>query len=76
MALCFSLVMTHPFTDGNKRIGHAAMETMLVLNGFEITADTDVQEPLMLDLAAGLIARERLFNWLGAHIVDLTPPQP
>jgi death on curing protein len=26
-ALCFSLVMNHPFIDGNKRVGHAAMET-------------------------------------------------
>ncbi|MFH1240786.1 MAG: Fic family protein [Pseudomonadota bacterium] len=25
-ALCFFLVMNHPFVDGNKRIGHAAME--------------------------------------------------
>ncbi len=31
-ALCFSLVMNHPFIDGNKRIGHAAMETFLILN--------------------------------------------
>ena len=23
-ALCFSLVMNHPFIDGNKRVGHAA----------------------------------------------------
>jgi prophage maintenance system killer protein len=35
--LCFSLVMNHPFVDGNKRIGHAAMETFLVLNGCSIT---------------------------------------
>jgi death-on-curing protein len=26
-AICFSLVMNHPFVDGNKRVGHAAMET-------------------------------------------------
>jgi len=32
-ALCFSLVMNHPFADGNKRVGHAAMETSLILNG-------------------------------------------
>ncbi len=25
-ALCFSLVNNHPFVDGNKRVGHAAME--------------------------------------------------
>ena len=30
--LCFSLVTNHPFVDGNKRVGHAAMETFLVLN--------------------------------------------
>ena len=35
-ALCFSLVMNHPFVDGNKRVGHLAMETLLALNGKEI----------------------------------------
>ena len=52
-ALCFSLVRNHPFVDGNKRVGHAAMETFLVLNGTEIAAAVDDQERLMLDLAAG-----------------------
>jgi fido (protein-threonine AMPylation protein) len=35
-ALCLALVQSHPFVDGNKRVGHAAMETFLVLNGTEI----------------------------------------
>ena len=35
-ALGFSLIQNHPFVDGNKRIGHAAMETTLVLNGGEL----------------------------------------
>jgi hypothetical protein len=26
-ALCFALIQDHPFVDGNKRVGHAAMET-------------------------------------------------
>lgn len=30
-ALGFSIVMNHPFVDGNKRAGHAEMETFLVL---------------------------------------------
>lgn len=37
-ALCLALVQGHPFVDGNKRVGHAAMETFLVLNGTEIDA--------------------------------------
>ena len=28
----------HAFIDGNKRIGHAATETFLILNGSEIDA--------------------------------------
>ena len=67
-ALCFSLVRNHPFVDGNKRVGHAAMETFLVLNGSEIDAAVDEQERLMLDLAAGLIDRSRLTDWLRQHL--------
>jgi death-on-curing protein len=60
-ALCFALVRDHPFIDGNKRVGHAAMETFLVLNGAEIDAEVADQERVMLDLAAGRIERsERL----------------
>ncbi|MEL7362425.1 MAG: type II toxin-antitoxin system death-on-curing family toxin [Bacteroidota bacterium] len=67
--LAYALVMGHPFVDGNKRIGHAAMETFLVLNGFEIDADVDEQERLFLDLAAGLVERETLAGWVEAHTV-------
>ena len=40
-ALGFSIIMNHPFVDGNKRTGHAAMEIFLVLNGLEIDAGID-----------------------------------
>jgi death-on-curing protein len=43
-ALGFSLIQNHPFLDGNKRTGHAAMETFLVLNGHEIQATVDEQQ--------------------------------
>jgi death-on-curing protein len=36
--LCFSIVQGHPFVDGNKRTGHAAMAAFLLLNGVEIDA--------------------------------------
>ena len=53
-ALGFSLIRNHPFIDGNKRIGHAAMEVFLVLNGFEIHASVDEQEELILQVASGI----------------------
>ena len=67
-ALCFALVEGHPFVDGNKRVGHAAMETFLVLNGTEITAPVDEQERLMLDLAAGRVSRGLLTDWLRQYV--------
>lgn len=41
--LCFSIVQAHPFVDGNKRAGHAAMATFLLLNGTEIESSDDSQ---------------------------------
>ena len=66
--LCFSIVQGHPFVDGNKRTGHAAMATFLLLNGTDIDATTDQQEQLMLDLASGRVSREQLTAWLSAHV--------
>ena len=42
-AICLSLVMNHPSVDGNKRVGHASMETFLILNGYELRADVDAR---------------------------------
>jgi death-on-curing protein len=71
-SLCFSLIMNHPFVDGNKRIGHAAMETFLILNGYEIDATTDDQEQIILDLAAGKVTRHEFATWLKSHIHRIT----
>ena len=68
-ALGFSLISNHPFIDGNKRIGHAAMETFLVLNGYEITAGVDEQERLILSIASGEINRKQLNDWLYKYAI-------
>jgi len=67
-ALCYSLVNNHPFLDGNKRVGHAAMEVFLVLNGMEINAGVDDQERVILSVAASRMRREELAAWLSEVI--------
>jgi death on curing protein len=67
-ALGFSLVCNHPFVDGNKRIGHAAMETFLVLNGWELEAAIDEQEQVILRLAAGTLERDEFTAWVQSHL--------
>jgi death-on-curing protein len=66
--LGFSLIQGHPFVDGNKRIGHAAMEVFLVLNGVEVAASVDEQEGVVLQVASGQLSRERFAEWLEQHV--------
>lgn len=49
-ALGYSLINNHSFLDGNKRVGHAAMEIFLMLNGYEIQATVEEQENLILNV--------------------------
>jgi death-on-curing protein len=70
-ALCFSLVRNHPFSDGNKRVGHAAAETFLVLNGYELIASVDEAEQIVLGVAGGHLSRESLQEWIRLKMVKL-----
>ena len=63
-ALGYSLIQNHPFADGNKRVGHAALETFLILNGCELSADIDEAERVILGVAAGEVDRDRFASWI------------
>jgi death on curing protein len=71
-ALGFSLIQNHPFVDGNKRAGHAAMESFLMFNGYEISANVDEQVDLILGVASGKIDRNTFTAWLNNHVTDLS----
>ncbi len=70
-AMGFSLACNHGFIDGNKRIGHAAMEAMLVANGYELDAEIDEQERVFLELADGQLKRDTFTEWVSQHMVPL-----
>jgi len=69
-ALGFSLIQNHPFVDGDKRTGHAAMEMFLVLNGYEISATLEEQVKVILQVAASELRREAFTDWLRGHITQ------
>jgi death-on-curing protein len=71
--LGFAIIQNHPFIDGNKRLAHAAMETFLILNEYEILASTDAQEQAILGVAAGTIDREAFTTWLRHHAGPVRP---
>lgn len=67
-AYAFGLAKNHPFIDGNKRIALIALESFLVLNGFELVAD-DVQCVMtILSLASGELDEGQLAEWIRTHM--------
>jgi death-on-curing protein len=70
----FSLINNHPFVDGNKRIGHAVVEAMLMLNGFELSAGVDESEAEILAVAAGQRSREQFRAWIESKMVEFDGP--
>lgn len=70
-ALGFSLIQNHPFADGNKRTGHAAMESFLALNSYEINASTEEQVEIILSVASSKLSREDFAEWLSNHTQEL-----
>ncbi len=67
-ALMHSLVMNHPFVDGNKRVGaHAAM-LMLAFNGVRCEITPEDLEELTLSVARGELNAESLAIWFRQRI--------
>ncbi|OFW29286.1 MAG: hypothetical protein A3H97_08970 [Acidobacteria bacterium RIFCSPLOWO2_02_FULL_65_29] len=62
-ALMHSLVLNHPFVDGNKRIGVAAAEFFLERNASILEASDEELEQLSLAVAEGKMAVEALAIW-------------
>ena len=62
-ALMHSLVLNHPFMDGNKRIGVHAAEFFLERNDYALDATDQELEKLTLTVAEGRLAVEALAIW-------------
>lgn len=75
-ALGNSLISNHPFTDGNKRVGHAAMEVILLLNGHEIVASVDDQEEVIINVASGTMSHDKFASWIEQRVVECPDAAP
>ena|ERR1035437_3718957 len=67
-ALIESVVLNHPFTDGNKRTGYVLMRIVLLENGFDIKASQDEKYDFVCAIANGTIKIEEIKGWLSEHI--------
>lgn len=67
-AYLFHLVRDHPFIDGNKRVGLAALLAFLGLNSRWLDANPEGLEKLVLDVAAGKISQAEVAVFVQHHM--------
>lgn len=64
-ALFESLIMNHPFVDGNKRVAFFATDVFLRLNGWRLEVDPDEAHVLLIRLLEeGRCDFGRLLTWI------------
>lgn len=66
-----SLIINHPFIDGNKRIAYVAMHVLLNLSGIKIQATEDEQYNFVISASTGSIGFDEIKSWLAANSVKI-----
>jgi death-on-curing protein len=67
-AMMHSLVMNHPFVDGNKRVGAHAVLLFLAANGYRTDLSARELEEITLTVARGELDSEALAIWFRQRI--------
>lgn len=70
-ALLESLIVNHPFVDGNKRVGMLSMVALLAENGMEITADGENLYQFIISVSTGSLDYKQILAWLRVNILDV-----
>ena len=69
-ALFESLIMNHPFVDGNKRVAFFATDVFLRLNGWKLEVETEAAHMFIIDsLERGECDYANVLTWLQESIV-------
>lgn len=68
-AIFESLVINHPFMDGNKRISYVLMRLILLENGFDITASQDEKYEMVITASMGQIRFDEIKNWIAERVI-------
>ncbi len=68
-ALMHSLILNHPFVDGNKRVGVAAAELFVEINGGIVHTTDEEFEHIALTTAEGRVSAEAVAIWFRQRLL-------
>jgi death-on-curing protein len=66
-----SIIINHPFVDGNKRTGYVLMETTLRLGAIKINAADEELYSFVINISTGTIHFDEIVSWLKENTTTL-----
>jgi death on curing protein len=63
-SLLESLLVNHPFVDGNKRTAYVVLRMYLLSNGQDIHDSEDNKYELIINVASGVTKFDKIVEWL------------
>jgi death-on-curing protein len=70
-AILMSLIINHPFVDGNKRIAYLLMQVILIDYNLVVEVAEDDQYAFVISASTGEILFEEIKAWLEANAVNI-----
>ena len=70
-SLSESILINHPFIDGNKRSGYTLLRLFLIQNAIDITSSQDNKYEFVIDIASGTLKYEGIVSWLTANTAKM-----
>jgi len=66
-AVCVSILRNHPFVDGNKRAGFAALGMILHMNGLYLDVSERAAIEMIVSVAAGTRSEDEFRRWVAEN---------
>ena len=67
-AILESIIVNHPFLDGNKRTGYVLMRIILLNSGKDIIASEEDKYNFVIRIASGKLDFDSIRSWIKNHI--------
>ena len=68
-SLIESILINHPFVDGNKRTGYVLMRLLLLESNLDIVASQEEKYDFVINIAFGQSTFDAIVKWLALHTV-------